>query len=163
MLGTTRISVVGAAAFMAAVVLGGAVVSAQRPGSAARGPRAGLALRALDLTDAQREQIRQLTQQQREQARPLLDKVRAAQEARRQALEAVPFSEQQIRAAAQALAEVEADLAVQRARLQADIYALLTTEQQAQLEKMRAARDARIKERMGRFQQRGQPRARPQV
>ena len=153
------------AALVASVVVGGVVVSAQRPGLGP-GPRraqTGLALRALDLTEAQREQVRQLTEQHREQSRTLLDRLRTAQEARRQAVEAIPFSEPQIRTAAQALADVEAELAVQQARLQADVYALLTPEQQTRLQTMRAERDARMKERMGRLQQRGQRRPQPQA
>ena len=154
-----------AAALVASVVVGGVVVSAQRPGfgPGQRRAQAGLALRGLDLTEAQREQVRQLTEQNREQTRTLLDRLQTAQEARRKAVEAIPFSEPQIRAAAQALAEVEAELAVQRARLQADVYALLTPEQQTRLQTMRAERDARMKARMDRFQQRGQRRPRPQA
>jgi Spy/CpxP family protein refolding chaperone len=124
---------------------------------------AGFGLRALDLTEAQREQVRQLTQQFREQTKPLVARVQTAQESRRQALEAIPFNEQQIRSAAQALAEAEADLAVQRGRFQSDVYALLTPEQQGRLQKMRADRDARLKQRMGRLQQRAQRGARPRV
>ena len=154
-----------AAALVASVVVGGVVVSAQRPGfgPGQRRAQAGLALRGLDLTEAQREQVRQLTEQNREQTRTLLDRLQTAQEARRKAVEAIPFSEPQIRAAAQALAEVEAELAVQRARLQADVYALLTPEQQTRLQTMRAERDARMKQRMGRLQQRGQRRPQPQA
>lgn len=154
-----------AAALVASVIVGGVAVSAQKPGfgSGQRRAQAGLALRALDLTEAQREQVRQLTAQHREQSRALLDRLQAAQEARRKAVEAIPFNEPQIRTAAEALAEVEAELAVQQARLQADVYALLTPEQQTRLQTMRAERDARAKERMSRLQQRGQRKPRPQA
>ena len=154
-----------AAALVASVVVGGVVVSAQRPGfgPGSRQRQVGLALRGLELTDAQREQVRQLTVQHREQTRTLLERLQTAQEARRKAVEAIPFSEPQIRTAAQALAEVETELAVQQARLQADVYALLTPEQQSRLQTMRAERDARMKQRMGRLQQRGQRRPRPQA
>jgi periplasmic protein CpxP/Spy len=154
-----------AAALVASVVVGGVVVSAQRPGVGAGrgGLQAGLALRALDLTEAQREQVRQLAQQHREQTRPLLERARTAEQARRQAVEAIPFNESEIRTASQALAEIEADLAVQQARLQADIYALLTPDQQGQLQKMRVAREARLKQRLDRLQQRAQRRPRAQA
>ena len=154
-----------AAALVASVAIGGVVVSAQRPGvGPGRGvPQTGLALRALDLTEAQREQVRQLAQQHREQTRPLLERARTAERARRQAVEAIPFSESEIRAAAQALAEIETDLAVQQARLQADIYALLTPDQQGQLQKMRVDREARLKQRLDRLQQRAQRRPRAQA
>jgi protein CpxP len=154
-----------AAALVASIVVGGVVVSAQRPGfgQGPGRPQAGLALRGLELTEAQREQVRQLTEQHREQTRTLLEQLQAAQEARRKAVEAIPFSEPQIRTAAQALAEVEIELAVQQARLQADVYALLTPEQQGRLQTMRAERDARMKQRMDRSQQRAPRRPRPQA
>jgi Spy/CpxP family protein refolding chaperone len=124
-------------------------------------------LRGLDLTDAQQEQVRQLSQQSREQMRALMERMRTAQEARRQAVEAIPFNESQVRAAMRDLAEIEADLAVAQARLQNDIYALLTAEQQQRLQKMRADREARAKERAAqqqqRLQQRQQRQARPQA
>lgn len=120
------------------------------PGVGPGGPQAGLELRALDLTGAQREQVQQLTQQHREQTRALFERARAAREAQRQAIEAMPFNEQQIRAAMQTVAEAETELAVQQARLQSDIYALLTPEQQQRVQKMRADREARMKERQPR-------------
>lgn len=157
----------GLSAVVAALVTGGALAYAQAPQPGVRGrgpgfgpggPQAGLALRGLDLTEAQQEQVRQLSQQNREQMRGLMDRMRAAQEARRQAVEAVPFNESQVRAAMKDLAEIEADLAVAQARLQNDIYALLTAEQQQRLQKMRADREARVKGRQERFQQRLQRR-----
>jgi Spy/CpxP family protein refolding chaperone len=169
--------VLGLSALVAALVTGGAFVYAQDagpsgprgrgPGFGVRGPQAGLSLRALDLTEAQQEQVRQLSQQNREQMRALMDRMRAAQEARRQAVEAIPFNESQVRAAMRELAEIEADLAVAEARLQSDIYALLTAEQQQRLKTMRAEREARAKERQQqlqqRLQQRQQRQARPQA
>ena len=73
-------------------------------------------------------------------------------------MDAPSFSEQQVRAAAQALAEAQTDLAVQQARLRSDVYALLTSEQQ-RLQQMQAEREVREKERRDRMQQRrqGQP------
>jgi Spy/CpxP family protein refolding chaperone len=168
--------ILGVSALVAVLVGGGALVYAQGPlpgGPRGRGPGgpggpgAGLSLRALDLTDAQQEQVRQLTQQNREQMRSLLDRMRAAQEARRQAVEAVPFNESQVRSAMKDLADVETDLAVLEARLQADIYALLSADQQQRLQKLRADREARAKERaqqqQQRLQQRQQRQPRPQA
>jgi protein CpxP len=158
---------------LVAVLAGGALTYAQGPepggprGRGPGGPGAGLALRGLDLTDAQREQVRQLTQQNREQMRAVMDRMRVAQDARRQAVEANPFNESQVRSAMKDVAEVEADLAVAQARLQADIYALLSADQQQQLQKMRAERETRAKARAQQQQQRQQQRqqrqARPQA
>jgi Spy/CpxP family protein refolding chaperone len=167
--------ILGVSALVAALVSGGALLYAQGPapggprgrGPGFGGPRAGLSLRALGLTDAQQEQVRQLTQQNREQMRSLMDRMRVAQEARRKAVEAVPFNESQVRAAMKDVAEAEADLAVAEARLQADIYALLSADQQQRLQKLRADREAQAKERaqqqQQRLQQRQQRQARPQA
>ena len=131
------------------------------PGLGRGGPQAGLALGILDLTDAQREQVRQLTQQHREQTRALVERAHAAEEVQRQAMDAPSFNEQQVRAATQALAEAQTDLAVQQARLRSDIYALLTPEQQQRLQQMRAEREGREQERRDRMQQRRQRRQSP--
>ena len=142
--------------FVTLVALAGVALAAQDPGPGGPrgrgpgGPQAGLALRGLDLTDAQREQVQQLTQQHREQTRALFERARAARQVQRQAMDAVPFNEQQIRAAMQAVAEAETEVAVQQARLQSDIHALLTPAQQQEAQKMRADREARMKERRSR-------------
>jgi Spy/CpxP family protein refolding chaperone len=164
----------GLSALVAGLVSGGALAYAQGPqpgGPRGRGPgfgpQAGLSLRALDLTEAQQEQVRQLSQQSREQMRGLMDRMRAAQDARRQAVEAIPFNESQVRSAMKELADVETELAVAQARLQADIYALLSAEQQQRLQALRAEREARAKQRaqqqQQRLQQRQQRQARPQA
>jgi Spy/CpxP family protein refolding chaperone len=73
-------------------------------------------------------------------------------------MEAPSFSEPQVRAAAQALAEVQADLTVQQARLRSDVYALLTPEQQQRLQEIQAEREAAQTERRERMQERRQGR-----
>lgn len=109
------------------------------------GPGAGLLLRDLNLTEAQQQQVRQLTEQYRAQNRTLIEQVRKAEQARRDAVEAVPFDEGRIRAAMQQLAEPQTEFAVQQARLRSEIYALLTPEQQQQAEKLRAERGNRTR------------------
>ncbi|MDA1184765.1 MAG: Spy/CpxP family protein refolding chaperone [Acidobacteria bacterium] len=170
------LSVMATLAILGGTVLAGSVMAAQGPGpggmrghapggpGGAGGPGgrgAGMALGALDLTEAQREQVRQLTQQHRAQTRALAERVRAAEEAQREAMEASPFNEQQVRVAAQAFAEAQTDMAVQQARLRSDIHALLTPDQQQQLERMQAEREARQNERRERMQQRRQGQQNP--
>lgn len=113
----------------------------------------GLALGSLNLTEGQREQVRQLTQQHRQETRTLMERLRAARQAHRQALEALPVDEGRIRAAAQELAAAQTDAALARARLRSDVYALLTPDQQAQVETLKAERDARLERRRQRLQQ----------
>jgi periplasmic protein CpxP/Spy len=137
--------------------LAGGVMLAQAPGPGRRGPgfggpgRAvgpggpgGLPLQALNLTDGQQDQIKQLMQQYRDQNRNAGDALRTAMEAQRKAVETIPADEGMIRSTTQALAEAQTELAVQQARLQNDIFALLTPAQQDQARKLQAERQARL-------------------
>jgi len=129
------------------------------------GPVAQLPLRELNLTDSQRQQVRQLTEQFREQTRALMEQLRTAEQARREAMEDTRVDEGRIRSAMQQLAQVQTELAIRQARLRSEIFAMLTADQQQQVEKLRAEREARFKERQERFQQRQQQRGqqRPQA
>jgi Spy/CpxP family protein refolding chaperone len=118
------------------------------------GVEGGLPLGALDLTDGQREQVRQLMQQFREQSRPYRERMRQAMDARRDATLASPPDEGRIRAAMQDLAQVQADLAVQEAQLRSSILALLTPEQQQRAQELRAERATRMQQRLQRMQER---------
>lgn len=126
------------------------------PGMMGRGGP-GLELRQLNLTDAQGQQIRTLTQQHREQTKAAATRLHTAMEAQRKAVETVPLDEAAIRATTQELVEAQTELAIERARLHAEVFALLTPEQQAQAAKLRAEREARRSQMRERMQQR-QPR-----
>lgn len=159
----SRLFHLAAIAAVITVVLAGISAYAQGPGfggfrghGPGGGRGVGLPLRELDLTEAQQEQVRQLTRQHREQTRTFMDQLRKAQEAQRQAIETLPVDEGRIRAAAQELARAQADLAVQHARLRSEIYALLTPDQQQRLQQLRAQREARFEQRRQRMQQRMQ-------
>ena len=107
------IRIVTMIAALIALLAGGALYAqAQGPGGRGGGPGGfgrggpdGLPLRALNLTDAQQEQVRQLMTQYREQVRALND------------------------------------------RLEGDIRALLTPDQQQQADKLKAEREVQIKQR----------------
>jgi len=163
-----RIRVVLITALVAALVGAGALY-AQGPGFRGRGPggpgRPGamLPLGQLELTDAQRQQIRQLAEQHRDAMRPLVERRQTAAAAERQAMEATPLDEGRIRAAAQELAQAQADLAVEQARLRSDVFGVLTPEQQQRAEQLRAEREARLKARQDRMRQRMQQRPRQPV
>jgi protein CpxP len=149
----TRLRWFTLAASIAGLVVGGAVALAQGPGPRGLGPASALPLRALNLSEAQREQFRQLVEQNREQARVALQSLRAAMEAQRKAVQTVPVDEQLIRSTTQALAEAQTNVALQRARLRADLFALLTPEQQATATKLEAERAGRSGQRFQRRRQ----------
>jgi len=103
----------------------------------------GLGVRELNLSDAQRSQIRAIVSKARDDSRPLADRFRQAAEARRKAVAAMPVDENQIRATTQALTAAQTDLAIARAHTQSDIFAVLTPDQQAKVTQARARREAR--------------------
>jgi len=149
---------VGAAALLIAAL---ATVSAfaQGPRGSGRGARtggpggiAGVPLAALNLTQAQQDLIQDIRQRSRQELQPLQEKLRAADEARRKATQAVPLNEGQIRLAVLAAAEIEGDIAVQEARTLNEIFSLLTPEQQAEVKKRQAEQGQRRRERPAKSQ-----------
>jgi Spy/CpxP family protein refolding chaperone len=144
-------------------LLAGGVAAAQGPGAGRRGGPGGfggpgpggrggpglpggLPLQALNLTDAQQDQIKQLTQQFRDQNQSVGEQLRAAMEAQRAAVEKMPVDEGLIRSTTQALVDAQTEMAIQQARLQSEIFALLTPAQQEQLQKLKAEREARFEQ-----------------
>jgi periplasmic protein CpxP/Spy len=98
----------------------------------------------------QQQQIQTLIQQRSEGQREVVSRLREALESRRKAIEAMPFDETAIRSTTQTLVDAQTELAVLRAKLRSDIFALLTPEQQAQAVKLadeRAARQSHRRER----------------
>jgi protein CpxP len=105
----------------------------------------GLALERLDLSEAQRDQIRALMESQRVHIEPLAERASAARRALEEAISAGTFDEGAVRSRHADLAAVEVDLAVARARLHADLLQLLTPEQRAEQEKLAAERRERTR------------------
>jgi protein CpxP len=116
----------------------------------------GLPLGALNLTEAQREQVREIRDRNREQIRGLAERLSAAAEKQRQAIETLPVNETLITSVTQDMTQAQVDLAIQEARLNAEVWSVLTPEQQAQATKLRAERQARLEERRQKVQQRRQ-------
>jgi Spy/CpxP family protein refolding chaperone len=108
----------------------------------------------LNLTDAQRDQLRGIADAHRDEWKALADRSRAVHEALMNAVTADAVNEGLIRAKAADLAAVEADTAVASAYVHAEAWQILTPEQQAQAKQFRAEMQNRIKERRGAMRQR---------
>src|SRR5262245_23095622 len=119
-------------------------------GPGGRGGFAGLALGQLDLSDAQKQPGRDIMQRDREQMRSTMQRLDQAMQAQRAAINQVPVNEQAVRAAAMQVAAVQADLAVAQARVHADIWNLLTPEQQTKAKELEQQAQARARERQQR-------------
>ena len=107
------------------------------------GPGApGLMLNALNLTDAQRDQVREIRNRYREQTQAATKRLRDLAAKQREAIETIPVNETLITSATQDLTQAQAEMAINEAHLNADIWAVLTPEQQAKATKLRAERKA---------------------
>jgi Spy/CpxP family protein refolding chaperone len=135
----------------------GAAVYAQAPagpggrGRSAFGPGrgfgAGFALGQLDLSAAQKQQVRDITQRHRQTMQPVMQRMEQAMMAEHTAVDAMPVNEAAVRGAAQDVAAAQADLAVDQARMHSDIFSILTVEQQTKAKELEAQAQARQNER----------------
>jgi periplasmic protein CpxP/Spy len=101
-----------------------------------RGGHDGIGLgrfaRNLNLTDAQKEQMRQIAERHQAATSSLREQLRAQHRGERGSFDGT-FNEAAVRSAAQARANVEVELQVARARMMAELYNVLTPEQKTQL------------------------------
>jgi len=107
----------------------------------------GRGMRQLDLTDAQRDQIRGIVESHEAALKEIGDRLRAAHEGMDALIAADVVDEPAIRAKSAEAAAVQADAAVLRARVRHDVFSVLTAEQQAKAKELRAQRETRQKER----------------
>ena len=125
---------------------------------------AGLPLRQLELTDAQREQVRGIVSARSAEVKAIHERLRAAHQAQHSAVTRVPVDENEVRARVTEAAVIEADLAVIRARMHEQIYQVLTPDQQQKAKALQAERQKQRAERQERAKQRRQQRqATPQA
>ena len=155
-------SLIAGALVIGLIASGVAFAQGRAGGPAGRGSRgllgplggAALPLGALNLTDAQQQQIRDIRERNRDESRAAGEQLRAALTAQRNAVETVPVDEGLIRSTTQTLADAQTEVALQRAHLHAEVWGLLTSAQQDQAKKLRAEREARFQQRRQRMQER---------
>jgi len=150
----------GISAGLLALVSAGVYASAQntnggpRPFSGRMGPggpggpgRGGpmMLLRGLDLTDAQKDQVKSLMQSHAEERKALGDRARAAHQALQAAITADSVDEALIRQRSADVAAVDADMAVAEARTHAEVWQILTPEQKARAKEFQARAQERMK------------------
>ena len=110
----------------------------------------GLPLRELELTDAQREQVKAIMESHRDEQKAAGDKMMAARKALHEAIAAETFNEAAIRAAAGEVGAAEADAAVLQAKIHGEVFAILTPEQVKKAKELRTEMENRMKEGRGR-------------
>jgi periplasmic protein CpxP/Spy len=135
-----------AAGLAAALISGGALALAQPPQGPGPGPRMhggpggpgvggprDFGLRGIELTDAQKEQVKSIRESHKAEFQAIGEKMRAAHDAFAQATQAETVDEASVRAKSTAVASAMADEAILRAKVRTEINAILTPEQLEQL------------------------------
>jgi periplasmic protein CpxP/Spy len=112
------------------------------------GPRDGGMgpLRDLNLTDEQKAQVEKIRTSFEESTKALHEQLSALHDSQPDPFAGAAFDEAAVRAAAEARAKVEVELEVARARMASQVFALLTTEQKAQLNERRQQFEQRRQE-----------------
>lgn len=168
---TWKMAVGAALGFALLAGTGAAVVAAREQGpmgpggfSGRRGPggpggpggRGGIVpgLRALELTEAQRAQVKATMDAHKATFDGQREKIAAAHKALHTAVTAATFDEATVRQKAADLAAIEADGAVLRAKVYSEVWALLTPAQQAKATALQTERAQRASQRRERVEQR---------
>ncbi|MDE0828599.1 MAG: periplasmic heavy metal sensor [Vicinamibacterales bacterium] len=119
-----------------------------------------LPLGRLDLTDTQREQVRNVMEQNREASRAAGARLREVRAALQDAVTAEVVNDGAIRAVAAELANAEGDAAVQRAFVRSQVWQLLTSDQQVTALELEIEMKERMEQRRARSGERGDRRER---
>jgi Spy/CpxP family protein refolding chaperone len=140
-------------ALLAVALCGGASLAYAMEGGGHR--HGGMHLyRQLNLTDAQKQQIKSLVQAQRATTQPLRQQMAASRVAMLQATANGTFNQAQVQSIANQQAQVMAQLAVARESIQNQIYTqVLTPQQQAQFNQLRTNQINRINQHLQASQQ----------
>src|SRR5690348_9085134 len=100
-------------------------------------------LRALNLSEAQRDQIFKIHHDQAPAFRDQMKKVRASREELQKLARADKFDQAAVRRAADTQAKAISEMAVMRVQAQNQVRSVLTPEQKAKLDQMRQERESR--------------------
>lgn len=106
-------------------------------GMGPQGQQGGGPMARLNLTEAQRDQVRALRETQRKDAQALREKMRTARQQLQQAMRADIPDEAAVRSAAGSVAALQADQAALQARSRAQMMKVLTPDQQARVKEAR--------------------------
>ncbi len=119
----------------------------KRGGRGFGGHRGGFGRMAekLNLTDAQKEQVKQITEASRAKIKPLMENMRANHQKMETLTANGQFDEAQVQAVASEQGTISAQLIVEKERTKAQIFQILTDEQKAQTNQMKEQMKERFK------------------
>jgi protein CpxP len=143
------------------------VVMAQSTGDDTKGGRHGhnrgghgdfamMGFHQLDLTDAQKAQLKQIHENHRQAIAPIAEQIKAKRQEIHAASEGGTVNEAVITQKLTEIAPLEAKMIAERARIHQESLAVLTAEQKAKLDQLREQAKARWAERRANKQQKNQ-------
>jgi len=140
-----------------AVLLGGAIAKSQTADATApvvhghafgmRGPMMGFFAKYLDLSDAQRTQMKAVLQKEHASMNPQMQQLHQMQQQLKQYEEGT-YDEAKVQALVAQQSQTLVQLKVQETRIHNELFQLLTPDQQAKMKEFEADREARIQQRM---------------
>lgn len=146
--------IIFAAIAVLTLTIGSVMVFAQRGGEFGRGHRGkggfmlGRMAKALDLTDAQKTQIKQIMGTEKQKVQPIFESLKE----NRQQMEALTadgnFDEAKIKQLADEQGSLTSLLIVEKERTKSQIYQILTVEQREKAKAMKGKFEERMKDRM---------------
>jgi len=116
----------------------------------------GMGMRELNLTDDQKAQLKQIHEQQREAMKPLVEQHKALRDQIEQSLSSGKPDATRVGQLEIQLYNLRSQFRAQREKMQAAFENVLTPEQKAQFEKLKAERKQRFEERRQQRQERQQ-------
>jgi periplasmic protein CpxP/Spy len=129
------------AAFAVALLVTGAAAQEGPHGGPHGGPGGpGMELRGLDLTDAQKAQVKQIMTAERPTLKPLMQQEMQNHQQMTALVRGGSFEEAKAQPIAAQEAQIHSQIAVERAKMDAQIYQLLTPEQKTKLTEREAKR-----------------------
>jgi Spy/CpxP family protein refolding chaperone len=112
-----------------------------------RGPMMGFFGKYLDLSDAQRTQMKAVLQKEHAAMRPQMQQLHLMQQQLKQYEEGA-YDEAKVQALVAQQAQTLVQLKVQETRIHNELFQLLTSDQQAKMKEFEANREARMQQRM---------------
>ena len=135
-----------AVTLMAALGFSQTVAKAAGPGhrGGGFGPMMGIYADYLDLSDAQRAQMKDIMTKEKPTIKPLMQQLATSHQQLRQLESAGTFDETKVRAIATQQAQTMTELTVQKARIKSELMQVLTADQKDKMAKFEARRQARF-------------------
>ncbi|MBS1852966.1 MAG: Spy/CpxP family protein refolding chaperone [Acidobacteria bacterium] len=112
------------------------------------GPSVRFLARYLDLSEAQRDQVKQILAKEKPTVQPLILQMAQNRKNMRQIIESGPFDEARARTLATQQSQTMAEFLLQKARIESELVQVLTPEQKAKLDQLLDKHEQRVLQRL---------------